>query len=70
MILEGWKECRILLGGCLDFIETAVTKMYHKGLPSKFIIVFLVISVLFHVCLRTHIYFYHKDPIKTPLSHR
>ena len=26
MILEGWKECRILLDGCLGFIdvETAV----------------------------------------------
>ena len=33
MILEGWKECRILLDGCLDFIdvETAVTKMYYKA---------------------------------------
>jgi hypothetical protein len=32
VILEGWKECRILLDGCLDFIdvETAVKKMYYK----------------------------------------
>ena len=29
MILEGWKECRILLDGCLDFVDVGY-RMYDN----------------------------------------
>jgi hypothetical protein len=49
MILEEWRECRMLLDGCLGFIDvectTAMVVSYIVVLIDTFVIVCLIVKI-------------------------